>query len=38
VRAKDAQRWLRERTGRTLSLSALYYHLGKVGGVLKWSP
>ena len=35
VRAKDAQRWLRERTGRTLSLSALYYHLGKVGGVLR---
>lgn len=34
VRAKDAQRWLRERTGRTLSLSALYYHLGKVGGGL----
>ncbi|MBJ7392777.1 MAG: winged helix-turn-helix domain-containing protein [Chthoniobacterales bacterium] len=33
VRAKDAQRWLRERTGRTLSLNALYYHLGKVGGV-----
>jgi len=35
VQAKDAQRWLRECTGRTLSLNALYYHLGKVGGVLR---
>ena len=35
VRAKDAQRWLRERTGRSLSLKTIYYHLGKAGGVLR---
>lgn len=34
-RAKDLQHWVRERTGRTLSLKTLYYHLGKVGGVLR---
>jgi transposase len=34
-RAKDVQRWVRKRTGCTLSLKTLYYHLGKVGGVLR---
>jgi len=34
-RAADVQRWLAQRTGRTLALPTIYYWLGKVAGVLK---
>jgi transposase len=34
-RAQEAQRWLKERHGVELDLPAMYYWLGKVGGVLK---
>jgi transposase len=34
-RAKDAQRWIRERTQKHLALSSVYTILGKADGVLK---
>jgi transposase len=34
-RAKDIQRWVRQKTGKELALTTIYYWLGKVGGVLK---
>jgi len=34
-RAKEIQRWLRERHEKRLSLKGVYYWLGKSGGVLK---
>jgi transposase len=34
-RAKEAQAWIRQRTGRALALSSVYTLLGKAGGVLK---
>jgi transposase len=34
-RAKEAQSWLEQRTGKTLALVSIYKLLGKLGGVLK---
>ena len=35
IRAKEAREWIKEKTGKELSTKTVYYHLGKVGGVLK---
>jgi hypothetical protein len=34
-RAKEVQAWVKSKANKSLSLSVLYYWLGKVGGVLK---